>query len=376
MANTSSVFSLKFNQKSLYPYLVEALIILLLALTAIIINQKMIRDGIIFEANDIKYHISWLQYFSQEISEGIWYPRWLAGDNYGYGSPTFVFYPPLVYYVGSILKFIGLNTEQTIITLFTLAIFLAGLSFYFYSCNRWNKISSVVGALFYMTTPYIALNTYLRGALPETWSLIWIPLGLWVTDKSFTQPRWRIGLAIIAAIVALTHVPSLLLFTIFWFFYVLYSLNYRSGKTIFKTIISLLIGFGLVSFYLLPAILEKSLVNIEFMKFNDGYKLNLISFGLTKTTKVIGKFIQPIFIYNCLVIFLLLTIIILCLKNKKIITKLVGGWLVFLISLIFLMSYPSVLIWQASETLQMVQFPWRLLGLFSFGIAALCTVAG
>lgn len=98
--------------------LLEASLFLLLALVAITINQKMIRDGVIFESYDIRYHINWLQHFSKQFSEGILYPRWLAGDNYGYGSPTFVFYPPLVYYLGSLLKISGLNAEQTIITLF------------------------------------------------------------------------------------------------------------------------------------------------------------------------------------------------------------------------------------------------------------------
>ena len=363
------------NRKILFSYFIEILIILILAITAIIINQRMIRNGIIFEANDIKYHIAWLQHFSKQLSEGIWYPRWLAGDNYGYGSPTFVFYPPLVFYLGSLLKSTGLNTEQTIISLFTLAIFLAGFSFYVYGCNRWGKIASITGALFYMTTPYIAFNIYCRGALPETWSLIWIPFGLWVTEKSFVRPKWRIVLGIVAAIVALTHVPSLLLFTIVWLFYVVYSLKYRSWKAVIKTVFSLFIGFGLVSFYLFPAILEKSLVNIKFMKFGDGYKLNLISFGITKNTNIVRKFIQPIFIYDCLAILLLLAIVILCLKEKRKITKSIGNWLFFLTSLLGLMLYPSVLIWQASETLQMVQFPWRLLGLFSFGIAALCSIA-
>ena len=161
MPTTLLMFSLKFNKRIIFAYFIDTLIIFLLALMAIILNQRMIRNGIIFESNDIKYHITWLQYFSQQISEGIWYPRWLAGDNYGYGSPTFVFYPPLVFYLGSIFKLIGLDIEQTIIFLFTLAIFLLGFSFYFYGFRRWGKIASVVGALFYMTTPYITFNIYL-----------------------------------------------------------------------------------------------------------------------------------------------------------------------------------------------------------------------
>jgi uncharacterized membrane protein len=80
------------------PYLTEVWVVLIFVLVAIVVNNKMIRNGIIFESYDLKFHLIWVQLFSQQISEGILYPRWLAGDNYGYGSPTFVFYPPLVYY--------------------------------------------------------------------------------------------------------------------------------------------------------------------------------------------------------------------------------------------------------------------------------------
>lgn len=354
--------------------LLEASLFLLLALVAITINQKMIRDGVIFESYDIRYHINWLQHFSKQFSEGILYPRWLAGDNYGYGSPTFVFYPPLVYYLGSLLKISGLNAEQTIITLFSLAIFTAGFSFYIFGCSRWGKVASVTGAVFYMSTPYLAYNIYLRGALTETWSLFWIPLGLWVTDKAIVHLKWRLVLAIVFALVALTHVPNLLLFTIFWLLYAIFLLLIKPWKSVVATVGAAFTGFGLASFYLLPAILEKSLVNIEFMRFEDGYKRNLISFGFTETTNNILKHVQPIFIYDFLVVCLLTTLVVLfCRNNRKTIIK-IRYWLVFLFVLAFLMLYPSVLIWQASSTLQMVQFPWRLLGLLSFGAAALCAI--
>jgi riboflavin transporter FmnP len=108
-----------------------------------------------------------------------------------------------------------------------------------------------------MTAPYIAFNTYFRGALAEIWALMWIPLGFWITNKAMVQSRWRIVLALVAALVALTHVPSLLIFTILWLLYSLFFLFNQSWKVIVKTIITAFLGFGLVSFYLLPAILEK-----------------------------------------------------------------------------------------------------------------------
>jgi uncharacterized membrane protein len=205
----------------------EISIIAILLLTAIAINYKMIQGGIIFNAHDILFHVQWLQHFSQQLSEGIIYPRWLAGMNYGYGSPTFVFYPPLFFYLGSFLKISGLDTQKAIIALCTLIFFGAGLSFYLYSRNRWGKAVSCLAAIVYITSPYLFLNIYVRGALPETLALVWLPVGLLLTDKAIWQPKWSLLLAILFAILSLTHVPSLLVYTIFWVFYVLSFLSER-----------------------------------------------------------------------------------------------------------------------------------------------------
>jgi hypothetical protein len=34
--------------------------------------------------------LTWLRHFYAQRGEGIWYPRWIAGTNSGYRSPTFV----------------------------------------------------------------------------------------------------------------------------------------------------------------------------------------------------------------------------------------------------------------------------------------------
>jgi uncharacterized membrane protein len=366
--------SVRFPKFLLPPFLIEVGIVFLLAIGAIVVNYKTIRDGIIFESYDLKYHLIWLQHFSQQITEGIIYPRWLAGDNYGYGSPTFVFYPPLVYYLGSLLKISGLDIEKTIVALFYLAIFASGLSFYFYARSYWGKISALGGALFYLTAPYIGFNLYLRGALAETWSLVWIPLLVLSADRAILKPRWRVVLTIIVAIVALTHVPSLLICTLFLLPYLLCFLGKYSWKAILSAIASIFLGFGIASFFILPAILEKSFVNINIMRADDVYKLNLLGFGLTETTNIVRKYVQPIFLYNgSIFVFIALVFGYFYFREKRLEGQ-ARKWLLILMILAFLTSYPSGFIWETSQTLQMIQFPWRLLGLFSFGVAVLFSI--
>ena len=355
----------------------EISIIAILILTAIAINYKMIRDGIIFNAHDILFHVQWLQHFSKQLSEGIIYPRWLAGMNYGYGSPTFVFYPPLFFYLGSFLKISGLDTQKAIIALCTLIFFGAGLSFYLYSRNRWGKAVSCLAAIVYITSPYLFLNIYVRGALPETLALVWLPVGLLLTDKAIWQPKWSLLLAILFAILSLTHVPSLLVYTIFWVFYVLsFLLQGHSWKAIARTIGSALLGFGISSFYLLPTVLEKSLVNLDSQRIvSGGFKANLIGTTVSWASKTMRSEIQPIFIQQSLLIITLAAMIFICYRQDSGKIRQTVYWLIFLLILAFLMTYPSERIWQYSRILQMVQFPWRLMGLFSFGFASIFAIA-
>ncbi|WP_293076819.1 6-pyruvoyl-tetrahydropterin synthase-related protein [Okeania sp. SIO3B5] len=333
----------------------------------------MIRYGLNLNFNvDIKWHLTWIQHFSQQLSEGILYPRWLAGTNYGYGSPTFVFYPPLAYYLGYFLKLSGFNIQDTAIILFSSALFLSGLTFYIYGRNKWRRIPALAGALVYMTSPYIAHDIYYRGGLSSIFVQALIPLLWWLTEQSFSGKKWRLGLAICWTIIALTHTPSLLLCAIVWLFYTLFFLLNKPWKAVVEIILSAGVGLGMASFYLLPAILEKRFVNIEVMKqVAGGVKYNI--FNLTQLFSLIQNNHEAayIFLHQFLAIAVLIIIAFVFCRRQSPILQETCHWSIFALTLTFFMSSWSGFIWQASPTLQMVQFPWRLLQIFSFVGAAL-----
>ena len=344
----------------------EGIIVLLFALAALAINWKLIREGIILSSYDIWHHVKWVNWFSQQLTEGIIYPRWLAQSNYGYGSPTFIFYPPLAYYVGSLLRGFGLNAEQTIIALFILPTWLAGITMYLYGRQRWGIKTAVFGGLLYLSMPYLAVNIYLRGALAETWAIAFLPLLFHFTDQSLLSSRGRVGLIVAFALLSFTHLPSLLIYTLAWLIYIFYC--YCTKKLAFKrvltTLICSLISWGIAAFYLLPAIHEKSWVNLASMKaVSGGYQANLI--GTPQAHSFLPTVSKSYFYGVGLTIFLAILAIWIYRSRKNILLCLSQSFLVLAI-IIFLMSYPSKPIWTIIPTLQMLQFPWRLLGLFSF----------
>ena len=362
------------QKKLLLPYLGETFIVVLIVLATIVINLRMIRDGI-NGMTDMRWHITWLQHFSKQLAEGVWYPRWLAGTNYGYGSPTFVFYPPFVYYLGSLIKLSGLNIENTLITLYSLSLFLAGLNFYIFGRHRWGVIASFMAALAYMTAPYLAYNLYWVASLSVAYAIAWIPLGWWLTDLALAKPKWKIALALFWALFALTHLPNLLLCGIVWLFYTLFFLLSHSWKNVITTILFAGLGLGLASFFLIPVIVEQPLVNISSMKNVIGDITNgIFGAGLPFIPQKLDFQVSHIFAHQSLVILVLSAISLLFLRQDKKTFSDSKKWILFTLALALMMSSLSVPIWQASTTLQKVQAPWRLLSLYSFGSAALCGV--
>ncbi|MEA5533138.1 6-pyruvoyl-tetrahydropterin synthase-related protein [Crocosphaera sp. XPORK-15E] len=356
------------------PYLWEGVIIFLLILATLIINLKMIRDGLNGQV-DLKWHTTWIQHFSKQLFEGIWYPRWLAGTNYGYGSPSFVFQPPLVFYLGSLLKFSGFDVQDTVIILFSLALFLSGLNFYIYGRKKWGMVASFSGALAYMTAPYLAFDMYWRGGLPSMFAQAWIPLIWWLTEQSLFYGQRRRGLAIAWAILALTHGPGFLLCWVIWLPYTLFFLLSRSWKAVVSTIVFAGIGLGMASIFLLPAMVEKSFLDLEYIKQQvGGIPANLIGWGMPLFP---FNRITYIFFHQSVAIIILTILAVVCFRYSVAngsTKQEIWYWLIFALLLAFLMSSLSEPIWQASQTLQSVQFPWRILQIFSFVGAALCAL--
>lgn len=80
---------------------------------------------------DTYIYISWASQFVAALKEGVIYPRWTALDFWGYGSPTFILYPPLAFYLVALFNaFTGSILAAMNITKF-ISLFLLGVGMYF-----------------------------------------------------------------------------------------------------------------------------------------------------------------------------------------------------------------------------------------------------
>ncbi|AFZ46054.1 hypothetical protein Cyast_0070 [Cyanobacterium stanieri PCC 7202] len=347
-----------------YALIINLIIVIFFVILTIVINSQMIRFGL-NGLGDVRWHIGWVQNFSAQLQEGILYPRWLANTNFGYGSPTFVFYPPLVYYFGSILRIVGFNSQQTMTLLFSLPILLSGISFYVYGQSKWNSISATAGALSYMLCPFI-IHSVNFGNLSTLWTIPLLPLGMFFTDKCLENSKWGLLLTVFVSLIALTHTPTLLIYTIAWLLYMIYQTQEKPVIQVIITIIFAFAGLGLASFYLLPAILEQKYVNIDYQSGSMG---GFSTLPWKDLFMVDGPY--SIGAKNVIATISIAIISIIYTEKRKPYLKHIMGWIIFMVIVLFMVSNLSEIIWYSSHILLKVQRSGRIMGLFYFAQAVL-----
>ncbi len=339
--------------------------------------------------HSIHFNMMWAFQYAQQFLGGQFYPRWLEGSYFGLGNPTFVFYPPLC--MVGILPFatLGFSTSQALLGSMALAVGVRGLGAYRAARCLWSRPIAVAVALVALVTPYFMVDVYERGAIAEVWSLCLIPWVLWGAWRIQGRPHgertwqdWGV-LAGLIALMGLTHLPGLLVWTLVWLIWP-WCVARDTGdlrRALMGFYGATLLGLGLVSFFLLPAALDQRWISIDAINGWDIYDplqrfmIYLIS-GEGVTQQDYDRTLLPHFWIP-----LVLAGITWCLgwrrwtqpmhSSPEISTDPSGSQfhaqriLIYLVLITvissLMMTDLSAPLYQASPTLTRIQFPWRWL---------------
>jgi hypothetical protein len=119
-----------------------------------------------------------LDHFREAWAHGHWYPRWLPNLNGGYGYPTFVFYQPGFFFLS--LPFSWLPGFPDVVFKFLAWLLMAcgGLGAFFLSKNFADRRTGLVCAAWFLLTPYLYVDLYVRNDLSELLAMVLRPWAL------------------------------------------------------------------------------------------------------------------------------------------------------------------------------------------------------
>jgi len=345
------------------------LILLLISIPAVL---PLLRPGF-FHFSD-ESHIANLYEMVRSISSGQIPPRWAPDMVWTYGYPLFNFYYPFPFYLGSLFYLFTSSLVMSLKLTMLVTIFLSTVFMYLWLREYTGRLTSFIGALIYLYTPYRAVDLYIRGALGENFSFVYFPLLAFLTHRLVNNKSWRLtgilGLAI--GLFVISHNLAPLLFLPWLFVYGLVCIFAEKDKSgLKKLVFSFVIGVLISAYFWLPGFIEKSyLVASTPFDYKDHFpfirQLIFPSWGYGASLPGIHDDLSfQIGLINILLIAVLIVMSVRKFVEKKF-DLLKYFFVLSILTFIILMNIRSVPFWEVTGFSNYLQFPWRLLMFTTF----------
>lgn len=361
----------------LAPAFAVAVVGALAALPALIYGLPAVGDSV--------YHASWYRNFAAQFWAGELYPRWLAGMNAGLGSPTFFFYAPVPFHIASLLKPLLPADAYGLRNLGAecwLAIVASGLAAYVWLkkvCD--SRAAAAIGASLYVLAPYhLVIDLYNREAYTELWAFVWMPLVLRGIKTIGDERRATFAaLAVAYALLAATHLPATLIFSPVAIAYAYFTTERAArNATTVRALAGVLVGAGLASVYLVPALFTQGDVTFADMHaFN--YFERWVTFTRASARDLYGQALWGALTSACIIVCAAVNTFARASETEserreiesvrsetesarsvsKSVRREIVFWIVAAAGSVLMMSFASAPVWSVLKALQKVQFPWR-----------------
>lgn len=315
----------------------------------------------------------------KSLKDGQFPVRWVP--DFRYGEPLYNFYAPLPYYVGSVLKPLLPSYLITVKVLFALGFIFSGLAMYFLASYLFGNLAGFLSSMLYVYAPYHSVDIYVRGALSESWALIFFPLVFLASFKLNEKVNIRNFLFLSLSLAGLfyTHNVMTMLFTPFLLGFIAYLIFVNKTYTNIKFFtLAFIFAISLSASFLIPAFFERGYVQTD--KLIRGY------FDFRGHFVAWPQFFSTFWGYGASLwgskddmsfqigiihwILFATSITVVFFKNTKFRLLAIFLALEFLFSL-FMQHNQSAPIWETIKVLEFTQFPWRFLGISIFLISIL-----
>jgi hypothetical protein len=335
----------------------------ILALSSLYCVLPLLIHKSIPAGHDTGFHIFQSVQFLQGLGDGSLYPRWAADANNGYGSPNFIFYAPLPYYLVSLVNLLEPSIVMSMVYVIWAGFFLSGMSMFFATRKTFGNPGSLLSAVVYQMLPFHLIDLYHRGTFAELLAYSWLPLFFYFLMKSRDSGDSRatfVGLSLAYAGLILTHLVTGFIFTVIAGVYLLYGLLFPGEKKpLLKAVGSLLVGLGISAVYLGPAVLERKYVHLYILQKGQYYYTGNYLFDFREHLyEIFYRFLN---ITAILEASFFLWIVLLSRKMPgKMMREDPNRFLVLVFVGSFFLTTPiSRPVWDLAPQFPFLQFPWR-----------------
>ena len=340
----------------------------LLGLVSLLLSLPLLLYGPMVQGHDTFEHINYTKNFANQVWAGELYPRWLLGIHHGLGSPVFFVFPPLPSYVCTFIQpLTNIFRVNTLASVAFLSLFGSGTTALLWLQTMVSRRVAIAAAVLYMLMPYhLTADVYRRFALPECWAFVWIPLLLYFNVRIIAGKRGAtLGLAVTYALMIFSHLISVVICSPVLLAANL-ALSPRGQKlsSLFRLALGTILGVGLSSVYLLPALYHSRYFPVSRLLILPEYKLTSHIIWFSKAlfvhsnesnfTRVMAFFVLD------MVLLIAVCGIFAYRKARPELRPMLVFWLAVCVPTVFLMLGLSYPLWRAFPSLaETIQFPWR-----------------
>lgn len=155
--------------------MIKSMIILCIA--SILVCLPLLNPKLNIGYDDGLQHIARLIGTYQSIEEGQVFPVIMSKFCNGFGYSWNLFYSPLTAYVPLIFKLLGVSFATCIKLFMFVVTFLSAVTMYFFTKEvTKNKKIAILAGIFYIFSPYRLNDMYIRNALAELTSFVFLPM--------------------------------------------------------------------------------------------------------------------------------------------------------------------------------------------------------
>ena len=191
-------------------------------------------------------HITNIAQFYHGMSEGEHRITWADGFA-NYGMPIPLISQQTTPYIGALLNFLFKDVLISYNVVYLIGAFFPSLFYYFFLRIYFKPVIAFVGTFLFNFAPYRIINLYIRGAQPEFFASVFIPLiliGIYLITKK-KNPYGILLLTISTAFLILTHPYVFVVAAILFLPYILFCIYGEKQKKSLLLLIFSSIGLGI-----------------------------------------------------------------------------------------------------------------------------------